>query len=227
MRWVEEGKDIEAWLPYLAAYMGHQKYSSTAWYVHLFREATTTAITVVDSKPQGGIARPSVKRGDHVVLIVKSDTADEIHVHGYDLFGRCRGRRHGAHPVRRRHARSLRGGAGEPRRTTRRDTPSRSAPARARPRADQGPAGPDVALLLGRRRRARRVVRATRPPLARAPARTPRGGAGGTGRAQRVPALDGAARGRADGVGAAVRARVRDRAARERGPFKNLAPTWI
>ena len=35
MRWVEEGKDIEAWLPYLAAYMGHQKYSSTAWYVHL------------------------------------------------------------------------------------------------------------------------------------------------------------------------------------------------
>jgi integrase/recombinase XerD len=35
MRWVEEGRDIEAWLPYLAAYMGHQKYSSTAWYVHL------------------------------------------------------------------------------------------------------------------------------------------------------------------------------------------------
>jgi integrase/recombinase XerD len=33
MRWVEEGKDLEAWLPYLAAYMGHQKYSSTAWYV--------------------------------------------------------------------------------------------------------------------------------------------------------------------------------------------------
>jgi integrase len=38
MRWVEEGKDIEAWLPYLAAYMGHQKYSSTAWYVHLLPE---------------------------------------------------------------------------------------------------------------------------------------------------------------------------------------------
>lgn len=31
MRWVEEGKDIEAWLPYLAAYMGHQQYSSRAW----------------------------------------------------------------------------------------------------------------------------------------------------------------------------------------------------
>ncbi|HTQ93935.1 MAG TPA: tyrosine-type recombinase/integrase, partial [Streptosporangiaceae bacterium] len=38
MRWVEEGKDIEAWLPYLAAYMGHQRYSSTAWYVHLLPE---------------------------------------------------------------------------------------------------------------------------------------------------------------------------------------------
>ena len=48
-------------------------------------ETTTIAVTVVDAKPQGGIARPSVKRGDHVVLVVRSDTADEIHVHGYDL----------------------------------------------------------------------------------------------------------------------------------------------
>jgi integrase len=38
MRWVEEGRDIEAWLPYLGAYMGHEKYSSTAWYVHLLPE---------------------------------------------------------------------------------------------------------------------------------------------------------------------------------------------
>jgi integrase len=38
MRWVEEGRDIEAWLPYLAAYMGHEKYISTAWYVHLLPE---------------------------------------------------------------------------------------------------------------------------------------------------------------------------------------------
>ena len=43
MRWVEEGKDIEAWLPYLAAYMGHQKYSSTAWYVHLMPERLAAA----------------------------------------------------------------------------------------------------------------------------------------------------------------------------------------
>ena len=43
MRWVEEGRDIEAWLPYLAAYMGHQKYSSTAWYVHLLPERLAAA----------------------------------------------------------------------------------------------------------------------------------------------------------------------------------------
>src|SRR6266568_4141221 len=43
MRWVEEGKDIAAWLPYLSAYMGHQKYSSTAWYVHLLPERLAAA----------------------------------------------------------------------------------------------------------------------------------------------------------------------------------------
>jgi integrase len=38
MRWVEVGRDLEAWLPFLATYMGHQKYCSTAWYVHLLPE---------------------------------------------------------------------------------------------------------------------------------------------------------------------------------------------
>lgn len=38
MRWVEEGRDLESWLPYLATYMGHQQYSSTAWYIHLLPE---------------------------------------------------------------------------------------------------------------------------------------------------------------------------------------------
>jgi len=49
MRWVEEGRDIRAWLPYLAAYMGHQKYSSTAWYVHLLPERL--AATGLTSRP--------------------------------------------------------------------------------------------------------------------------------------------------------------------------------
>lgn len=38
MRWVEEGRDIAAGLPYLAAYLGHENYSSTAWYIHLLPE---------------------------------------------------------------------------------------------------------------------------------------------------------------------------------------------
>jgi integrase len=35
MRWVEEGKDLNAWTPYLTAYMGHATFSATFYYVHL------------------------------------------------------------------------------------------------------------------------------------------------------------------------------------------------
>ena len=47
--------------------------------------AKTIRIAVVGGRPQGGIQRPSVDRGDKVVLVVRSDVADEIHLHGYDL----------------------------------------------------------------------------------------------------------------------------------------------
>lgn len=46
---------------------------------------TSITIRVVGGKPQGGIARPSVQRNDRVVLVVRSDTADELHLHGYDI----------------------------------------------------------------------------------------------------------------------------------------------
>lgn len=46
---------------------------------------TTITIRVVDGRPQGGIARPTVKKNERVVLVVRSDTADEIHLHGYDV----------------------------------------------------------------------------------------------------------------------------------------------
>jgi len=39
---------------------------------------------VVGGKPQGGIARDSVDRGQTVAITVTSDIADEVHVHGYD-----------------------------------------------------------------------------------------------------------------------------------------------
>lgn len=42
-------------------------------------------IRVVGARPQGGIARPKVDKGETVVLVVSSDVADELHLHGYDL----------------------------------------------------------------------------------------------------------------------------------------------
>jgi integrase len=38
MRWAEEGKDLNAWIPYLCAYMGHATFSSTFYYIHLLPE---------------------------------------------------------------------------------------------------------------------------------------------------------------------------------------------
>jgi hypothetical protein len=44
-----------------------------------------TRIEVVDGKPRGGVQRLDVKSGERVRLVVESDVADEVHVHGYDL----------------------------------------------------------------------------------------------------------------------------------------------
>ena len=45
----------------------------------------TVTIRVVGGVPQGGIARPKVKQGDRVVIVVRSDTGESVHMHGYDL----------------------------------------------------------------------------------------------------------------------------------------------
>lgn len=45
----------------------------------------TVTITVRGGAPVGGIARPTVSRGDRVVLVITSDVSDEVHVHGYDV----------------------------------------------------------------------------------------------------------------------------------------------
>jgi len=42
-------------------------------------------VTVVGGKAKGGIKTVTYKKGQTVDLTVKSDTADEIHIHGYDL----------------------------------------------------------------------------------------------------------------------------------------------
>ena len=47
---------------------------------------TEIGITVVDGAPKGGIVRETVKQDDRVVLVVDSDVADHIHLHGYDIM---------------------------------------------------------------------------------------------------------------------------------------------
>lgn len=49
-------------------------------------EPATPTITVKGGKPSGGVQDITVSKGDQVRFTVKSDTADEIHVHGYDLM---------------------------------------------------------------------------------------------------------------------------------------------
>ena len=59
--------------------------------------ATTTAtkpaappapptVRVVNAKPQGGVQKLNFNKGDQIRFRIVSDTADEIHVHGYDLM---------------------------------------------------------------------------------------------------------------------------------------------
>ena len=45
----------------------------------------TVTIRVVGGVPQGGIARPKVKKGDRVVIVVRTDAGEEVHMHGYDV----------------------------------------------------------------------------------------------------------------------------------------------
>jgi hypothetical protein len=42
-------------------------------------------IKVVGAKPQGGVKRLTFTKGQTIAFKVQSDTADEIHVHGYDV----------------------------------------------------------------------------------------------------------------------------------------------
>jgi ABC-type glycerol-3-phosphate transport system substrate-binding protein len=45
----------------------------------------TIRVVVKGGKPVGGIQRATAKKGQTVAIVVHSDVADEVHVHGYDL----------------------------------------------------------------------------------------------------------------------------------------------
>ena len=42
-------------------------------------------VVVKNAKPDGGIKKITYKKGDTIDLKVTSDTADEVHFHGYDV----------------------------------------------------------------------------------------------------------------------------------------------
>jgi hypothetical protein len=45
----------------------------------------TIVVTVANGRPQGGIQRPKLEKGDKVVLVVRTDAGEEVHLHGYDI----------------------------------------------------------------------------------------------------------------------------------------------
>jgi ABC-type glycerol-3-phosphate transport system substrate-binding protein len=48
-------------------------------------QPTVVRVAVVNGSPKDGIVRKTVDKGDRVVLVVTSDVADEVHLHGYDI----------------------------------------------------------------------------------------------------------------------------------------------
>jgi hypothetical protein len=49
-------------------------------------QPTFVRVRVVGGVPKGGIVRETVTKGDRVVLVVTSDVADHVHLHGYDIM---------------------------------------------------------------------------------------------------------------------------------------------
>lgn len=47
-------------------------------------DVTTVDIDVRDGKAVGGISRPEAQQGDKVAIVVRSDAAGAVHLHGYD-----------------------------------------------------------------------------------------------------------------------------------------------
>lgn len=43
-------------------------------------------VSVVNGTPKGGIVRETVEKGDRVVIVVTSDAANHVHLHGYDIL---------------------------------------------------------------------------------------------------------------------------------------------
>ena len=47
--------------------------------------AKVITVNVVEGVPKGGIQRPTVDKGDKVVLVVRTDSGEAVHLHGYNI----------------------------------------------------------------------------------------------------------------------------------------------
>ena len=66
---------------------GHATAGSPTRYDADIADAVQTIIVdVVDDAPVGGVRRVEADLGSVVALMVTSDTAEEVHVHGYDIL---------------------------------------------------------------------------------------------------------------------------------------------
>jgi hypothetical protein len=46
----------------------------------------TQTITIKDGQPVGGVKELTYNKGDEMDIVVDSDTASEVHMHGYDVM---------------------------------------------------------------------------------------------------------------------------------------------
>ena len=46
---------------------------------------TTITIVVRGGRPQGGIRRPTIAEGEKVVLVIRTDAGEAVHLHGYNV----------------------------------------------------------------------------------------------------------------------------------------------
>ena len=46
---------------------------------------TTITIVVRGGRPQGGIRRPTIAKGEEVVLVIRTDAGEAVHLHGYNV----------------------------------------------------------------------------------------------------------------------------------------------
>lgn len=49
-------------------------------------QTTEVRVVVANGAPKGGIVRETVGKDDRVLLVVKSDVTDHVHLHGYDIM---------------------------------------------------------------------------------------------------------------------------------------------